>query len=53
MNKFVVEDINLWEDIYHKAALRETDVELVRGLYEQRIKELEQEIKKLLNNTKD
>lgn len=45
------EDKNLWETTYHKAALRETDVELVRDLYEQRIEELEQELKKLLNNT--
>lgn len=43
----------LWETIYHKAALRETDVELVRALYEQRLQELEAEYKKLLNITEE
>lgn len=40
-----------WHLTYHKEALRETDIHIVRALYEQRITELEEELKKLLNNT--
>lgn len=36
-----------WHLTYHKEALRETDIGLVRALYEQRIRELEQHIEEL------
>ncbi len=43
------ESSQLWHDTYHKEALRENDLGLVRALYEQRISDLEQYIVVLEN----
>ena len=37
----------LWDKYYHKAAMREKDVDMVRALYEQRISDLEEELERL------
>lgn len=41
------ERTDLWNDYYHREALRDSDVGLVRALYEQRIKDLEKHIEEL------
>lgn len=45
------ENTRVWHLTYHKEALRESDVKLVRALYEQRILALEKEIERLSSPT--